>query len=71
MRAQPIRRSSSSKSTADGCEQDSLIGIKGIVGAFDIVFRTQIIASVDIRPLDGTPESAHDVSEHLSIMSPV
>jgi|AraplaMF_Col_mMF_1032025.scaffolds.fasta_scaffold09411_5 transposase InsO family protein len=40
-------------------------------GLFDVVFRTQTIASVDIRPLDGTPESVHDVSEHPSTMSPV
>jgi len=40
-------------------------------GVFDVVFRTQTIASVDIRPLDGTRESVHDVSEHPSTMSPV
>jgi transposase InsO family protein len=40
-------------------------------GVFDVVFRTQKIATVDIRPLDGRPESVHDVSEHLSTISPV
>jgi transposase InsO family protein len=40
-------------------------------GVFNVVFRTQTIATIDIRPLDGTPESVHDVSEHLSTISPV
>jgi transposase InsO family protein len=40
-------------------------------GVFDVVFRTQRIATIDIRPLDCRPESVHDVSEHLSTMSPV
>ena len=40
-------------------------------GVFDVVFRTQIIATVDIRPNDRRPESVHDVSEHPSTMSPV
>jgi transposase InsO family protein len=40
-------------------------------GVFDVVFRTQMIAAVDIRPLDGRPESVHDVSEHPSTISPV
>ena len=40
-------------------------------GVFDVVFRTQTIATVDIRPLDGSPESVHDVSEHPSTISPV
>ena len=40
-------------------------------GVFDVVFRTQKIAAVDIRPLDGRSESVHDVSERLSTMSPV
>jgi transposase InsO family protein len=40
-------------------------------GVFDVVFRTQMIATIDIRPLDCKPESVHDVSEHLSTMSPV
>jgi transposase InsO family protein len=40
-------------------------------GVFDVVFRTQMIATVDIRPLDRRPESVHDVSEHPSTMSPV
>jgi transposase InsO family protein len=40
-------------------------------GAFNVVFRTQMIATIDIRPLDCRPESVHDVSEHLSTMSPV
>ena len=40
-------------------------------GVFDVIFRTQMIATVDIRPLDRRPESVHDVSEHLSTLSPV
>jgi transposase InsO family protein len=40
-------------------------------GVYDVVFRTQMITTIDIRPLDRTPESVHDVSEHLSTMSPV
>ena len=40
-------------------------------GVFDIVFRTQFIASVDIRPLDGATETVHYVPEHLSTFSPV
>jgi hypothetical protein len=40
-------------------------------GVFDVVFRTQRIATIDIRPLDHGPKSVHDVSEHLSILSPV
>jgi transposase InsO family protein len=40
-------------------------------GVFDVVFRTQTIATADIRPLDGRVESVHDVSEHLSTISPV
>jgi transposase InsO family protein len=40
-------------------------------GVFDVVFRTQRIATINIRPLDCRPESVHDVSEHLSTMSPV
>jgi hypothetical protein len=40
-------------------------------GVFDVVFRTQTIATIDIRPLDPRPESVHDVSEHPSTMSPV
>jgi transposase InsO family protein len=40
-------------------------------GVFDVVFRTQRIATIDIRPLDCRSESVHDVSEHLSTMSPV
>jgi transposase InsO family protein len=40
-------------------------------GVFDVVFRTQTIATVDIRPLDGRVESVHDVSEHPSTISPV
>jgi len=35
------------------------------------VFRTQMIATIDIRPLDRRPESVHDVSEHPSTLSPV
>jgi transposase InsO family protein len=40
-------------------------------GVFDVVFRTQTIATADIRPLDGRVESVHDVSEHPSTISPV
>jgi transposase InsO family protein len=40
-------------------------------GVFDAVFRTQIITTIDIRPLDCGPGSVHDVSEHLSTLSPV
>jgi transposase InsO family protein len=40
-------------------------------GVFDAVFRTQIIATIDIRSLDCRPGSVHDVSEHLSTLSPV
>jgi Transposase and inactivated derivatives len=40
-------------------------------GVFDVVFRTQRIATIDIRPLDRKPKSVHDVSEHLSTISPV
>ena len=40
-------------------------------GVFDVVFRTQRIATIDIRPLDRKPKSVHDVSEHLSTLSPV
>jgi len=40
-------------------------------GVFDVIFRTQIIATIDIRPLDCTPRSVHDVSEHPSTLSPV
>jgi transposase InsO family protein len=40
-------------------------------GVFDVVFRTQVIATIDIRPLDCRLESVHDVSEHPSTMSPV
>ena len=40
-------------------------------GVFDVVFRTQMIATIDIRPLDRRPESVHDVSEHPSTLSPV
>jgi transposase InsO family protein len=40
-------------------------------GVFDVIFRTQRIATIDIRPLDRAPKSVHDVSEHLSTMSPV
>jgi transposase InsO family protein len=40
-------------------------------GVFDAVFRTQKIATIDIRPLDCRPGSVHDVSEHLSTLSPV
>jgi transposase InsO family protein len=35
-------------------------------GVFDVLFRTQMIATIDIRP-----ESVHDVSEHPSTISPV
>jgi transposase InsO family protein len=40
-------------------------------GVFDVVFRTQTIAMIDVRPLDCRPESVHDVPEHPSTMSPV
>jgi transposase InsO family protein len=40
-------------------------------GVFDVVFRTQTITTIDIRPLDCRPESVHDVSEHPSTISPV
>ena len=40
-------------------------------GVYDVVFRTQMIATIDIRPLDRRTESVHDVSEHPSTMSPV
>jgi len=40
-------------------------------GVFDIAFRTQMIATIDIRALDCRPESVHDVSEHPSTLSPV
>ena len=40
-------------------------------GVFDVIFRTQRIATIDIRPLDREPKSVHDVSEHLSTLSPV
>jgi transposase InsO family protein len=40
-------------------------------GIFDVVFRTQRIATIDIPPLDCRSERIHDVSEHLSTMSPV
>jgi transposase InsO family protein len=40
-------------------------------GVFDVAFRSQIIATIDIRPLDRRPESVHDVSEHPSTLSPV
>jgi transposase InsO family protein len=40
-------------------------------GVFDVAFRTQRIATIDIRPLDRSQESVHDVSEHPSTLSPV
>ena len=40
-------------------------------GVFDVVFRTQKITTLDIRPLDRRPESVHDVPEHPSTFSPV
>ena len=40
-------------------------------GVFDAVFRTQIIATIDIRPLDCRLGSVHDVSERPSTLSPV
>jgi transposase InsO family protein len=40
-------------------------------GVFDVVFRTQMIATINIRPLDCRPGSVHDVSEHPSTLSPV
>jgi hypothetical protein len=49
----------------------ALGGARHCEDVFDIVFRTQIIAAIDIRPLDRGPESVHDVSEHPSTLSPV
>jgi transposase InsO family protein len=40
-------------------------------GVFDVIFRTQMIATIDIRPLDYRQGSVHDVSEHPSTLSPV
>jgi hypothetical protein len=40
-------------------------------GVFDVAFRTQIIATIDIRPLDCRQGTVHDVSEHPSTLSPV
>jgi transposase InsO family protein len=40
-------------------------------GVFDVLFRNQMIATIDIRPLDRRQESVHDVSEHPSTLSPV
>ena len=40
-------------------------------GVFNAFFRTQMIATVDIRAFDRRSESVHDVSEHLSTLSPV
>jgi len=40
-------------------------------GAFDIVFRTTRIASLDLNPTPGHPQCVTDVPEHPSRMSPV
>ncbi len=40
-------------------------------GVFDVLFRTQVIATIDIRSRDCRPGSVHDVSEHPSALSPV
>jgi hypothetical protein len=45
--------------------------LSAVCGLFEAFFRTQRIATVDIRALDRNPESVHDVSEHPSTMSPV
>lgn len=40
-------------------------------GVYDLFFRHQLIKTVDLNALDQMPESVHDVSEHLSTISPV
>lgn len=40
-------------------------------GVYDLYFRHQFIKTIDLKALDQEPESVHDVSEHLSTMSPV
>jgi transposase InsO family protein len=40
-------------------------------GVYDLFFRHQLIKTIDLNALDQPPESVHDVSEHLSTMSPV
>jgi len=40
-------------------------------GVYDLFFRHQFIKTIDLNALDQPPESVHDVSEHLSTMSPV
>ncbi len=40
-------------------------------GTYDLFFQHQLIKTVDLSALDRSPESVHDVPEHLSTMSPV
>jgi transposase InsO family protein len=40
-------------------------------GTYDLFFRHQFIKTIDLTALDRPSESVHDVSEHLSTMSPV
>lgn len=40
-------------------------------GVFNLFFRSQWLATVDICTLDRNPKSVHDVSEHVFTLSPV
>ncbi len=40
-------------------------------GVYDLFFRHQLIKTIDLNAIDGQRESVHDVSEHLSTISPV
>lgn len=40
-------------------------------GLFNVFFRSQWLATIDIRSLDPNPKSVHDVSEHVFTLSPV
>ena len=40
-------------------------------GVYDLFFRHQLIKTIDLNALDCQLESVHDVSEHLSTISPV
>jgi transposase InsO family protein len=40
-------------------------------GSYDLFFRHQFIKAIDLAALDQRQECVHDVSEHLSTMSPV
>lgn len=40
-------------------------------GVYDLFFRYQLVKTIDLNALDCHHESVHDVSEHLSTMSPV